>query len=243
MDALGFEYPDYDRLDEQAEGVKKKRVVSILKRQAQRFVEKDKKRLTKRPKLSLDPSASKKRKIIPSGREEEEKSSPLKHSAETPSTTSIGMTEILEVMTEPLPFPILSPLGLELTSLLQPKKKDARETAEVEAVKEPSAHSGGNAQKKRRMMNVMRVVLDTPPPAIQKRIAPSVADEVPEQAKSSGCPLGTTLSEIDKLIPDVVPAKNTEGTVSPEYSASKGKRTEEASSEDKSFNLRHLGGQ
>jgi hypothetical protein len=31
MDALGFEYPDYDRLDGQA-GVKKKRVVSIMKR-------------------------------------------------------------------------------------------------------------------------------------------------------------------------------------------------------------------
>jgi hypothetical protein len=73
------------------------------------------------------------------------------------------MTEILEVMTEPLPFPMLSPLVLELISLLQPKKKDARETAEVEAVKEPSARSGGNAQKKRRMMNVMRDVLDTSP--------------------------------------------------------------------------------
>jgi hypothetical protein len=34
MDALGFEYPDYDRHDEEAGGVKKKRVVSILKRQA-----------------------------------------------------------------------------------------------------------------------------------------------------------------------------------------------------------------
>ncbi|KAL5667785.1 hypothetical protein ACJX0J_020006, partial [Zea mays] len=32
-----------------------------------------------------------------------------------------------EVMTKPLPYAILSPLGLELTSLLQPKKKDARE--------------------------------------------------------------------------------------------------------------------
>jgi hypothetical protein len=32
MDALGFQYPDYDRLDEEAGGVKKKRVLSILKR-------------------------------------------------------------------------------------------------------------------------------------------------------------------------------------------------------------------
>jgi hypothetical protein len=119
MDALGFEYLDYDRLDEEAGGVKEKRVLSILKRQAQRFIEKDKKkRLTKRSKLTLEPSTSKKRKITSSSCEEEERSSPPNHSAETPSTTSIGMTEISEVMIEPLPFTMLSPLGSELTSLL-----------------------------------------------------------------------------------------------------------------------------
>ena len=32
MDALGFEYPDYERLDEEARRVKKKRVVSIMKK-------------------------------------------------------------------------------------------------------------------------------------------------------------------------------------------------------------------
>jgi hypothetical protein len=194
MDALGFEYLDYDRLDEEAGGVKEKRVLSILKRQAQRFIEKDKKkRLTKRSKLTLEPSTSKKRKITSSSCEEEERSSPPNHSAETPSTTSIGMTEISEVMIEPLPFTMLSPLGSELTSLLQPQKKDARKTTEVEADKGPLAPGGGNAQKKHRMMNVMRAVLDTPPPAIQKKTAPSMADEVPQQAKSSGGPLGTTL--------------------------------------------------
>jgi hypothetical protein len=85
----------------------------------QRSIEKDKKkRLTKKPKLTPEPSASKKRKIISSSHEEEERSSPPKHSAETPSETSIGVIEILEVMTEPLPFTMLSPLGSELTSLL-----------------------------------------------------------------------------------------------------------------------------
>ena len=34
MDALNFEYPDYERLGEGARGAKKKRVVSILKKQA-----------------------------------------------------------------------------------------------------------------------------------------------------------------------------------------------------------------
>jgi hypothetical protein len=31
MDALGFKYPDYERLDDEAGGLKRKRVVSILK--------------------------------------------------------------------------------------------------------------------------------------------------------------------------------------------------------------------
>jgi hypothetical protein len=42
MDALDFEYPDYERLDKEAGGTKKKRIVSILKRQAMRSIEKDK---------------------------------------------------------------------------------------------------------------------------------------------------------------------------------------------------------
>jgi hypothetical protein len=32
MDALNFEYPDYERLDEGVEGVKRKMIVSILSR-------------------------------------------------------------------------------------------------------------------------------------------------------------------------------------------------------------------
>jgi hypothetical protein len=41
MDALNFEYPDYERLDEGAGGAKRKRVVSILSRQATRSVKED----------------------------------------------------------------------------------------------------------------------------------------------------------------------------------------------------------
>jgi hypothetical protein len=51
---------------------------------------------------------------------------------------------------------------------------------EVEVGKEPSAPGRGNTQKKCRMMNMMRAVLDTPPPAIQKKVVPSVADEGPQ---------------------------------------------------------------
>jgi hypothetical protein len=48
MDALKFEYPDYERLDKGAEGVKRKRTVSILSRQAARMVKEDEKASKKR---------------------------------------------------------------------------------------------------------------------------------------------------------------------------------------------------
>ena len=41
MDALNFKYPDYERLDKGAEGVKRKRTVNILNRQAARLVKED----------------------------------------------------------------------------------------------------------------------------------------------------------------------------------------------------------
>jgi hypothetical protein len=224
--------------------LKRKRVVSVLKRQAQRSVEKDKKkRLTKNPELTPEPSVQKKRKVMPSDRGEEERPSPPKHSEETPSTASIGVTENLEVMTAPLPFSMLSPLGLDLTSLLQPQKKNVERTAEAEVNKDPSAPDGGNAQKRHQMMNVMRAILDTPPSVIQEEITPAIADEGPQQAENSGCPLGITISEIDRLIANVAPGKNTEGAIDAKTSASEEKRIKEASSKDKSFDLRHLGGQ
>jgi hypothetical protein len=47
MDALNFEYLDYERLDEGARGAKRKRIVSILNRQAIRLVKEDQKALKK----------------------------------------------------------------------------------------------------------------------------------------------------------------------------------------------------
>jgi hypothetical protein len=51
MDGLKFEYPDYERLDKGAEGVKRKRVVSILSRQTARMVKEDEKASKKRKTL------------------------------------------------------------------------------------------------------------------------------------------------------------------------------------------------
>jgi hypothetical protein len=43
MDALNFEYPDYERLNKGAKGAKRKRVVSVQSRQAARMVKDDEK--------------------------------------------------------------------------------------------------------------------------------------------------------------------------------------------------------
>jgi parvulin-like peptidyl-prolyl isomerase len=44
MDTLGFNYPDYTKFEEEAIGVKRKRNVSIMKRQAERLVKKIRRR-------------------------------------------------------------------------------------------------------------------------------------------------------------------------------------------------------
>jgi hypothetical protein len=63
MDALNFEYPDYEHLDRGAEGQKRKRVASALDKEVPKLVKKYEKTLKKR-KLSPEPkvAASKKKK-------------------------------------------------------------------------------------------------------------------------------------------------------------------------------------
>jgi hypothetical protein len=148
MDALNFEYPNYERINKGAEGQKRKRIVSVLSRQTGRMVKADEEALKKR-KFSPEPkmAASKKRKAAapePKAAEIEE---------ETPSTPSAAeVEEILKVMTESLPMKLLSPLGPQLTKLLQKKG-------------EPSAAKKAVGSKKRRIVTVMQAIEETPPPA------------------------------------------------------------------------------
>jgi hypothetical protein len=47
----------------------------------------------------------------------------------TSSSSSVGVTEILKVITEPFPFSMLSPLGSDLTNILQSKEKGVEKSA------------------------------------------------------------------------------------------------------------------
>jgi hypothetical protein len=100
MDALNFEYPDYERLNKGDEWQKRKRIVSVLSKQAARIVKEDEETLKKR-KSSPEPKAAapKKRKAAapkPKTTEIEEET------LSTPSAADVE--EILKVMTESLPI-------------------------------------------------------------------------------------------------------------------------------------------
>jgi hypothetical protein len=111
MDALDFEYPDYERLDMDAEGQKRKRVAGALNKDNEEQLKK------KKPKPEPKTDASKKRKATaPKQKATDEE----EETAATPSTTDVE--EILKVMTESLPVK-LSPLGPHLTKLFQKEKE------------------------------------------------------------------------------------------------------------------------
>jgi hypothetical protein len=201
MDALDFEYPDYERLDKGAKGLKRKRVVSILNRQATRLVKEDEKIAKKTESTpELKAVVSKKRK--PQRKLEVPEPKVAEAREETPTPSSAEVVEILKVMTESLPIQLLSPMRPKLTKLLQ--KKD-----QPSAIKEKP---GG--QKRRRIVNVMHAIERTPPPASASRIMLVASTEAETTAEAGttaeaataaeDANLMTTMSGIDKLISDMV---------------------------------------
>jgi hypothetical protein len=122
MDALNFEYPDYERLDEGAEGGKRKRIVSILGRQATRSVKEHQKTSKKHKTLSEPNSAPKKRKLVRISSADTKVQDVPEKTMSPPSPSATEVLEILKEMTESIPFTLLSPLRLDLTSLLQSKE-------------------------------------------------------------------------------------------------------------------------
>jgi hypothetical protein len=119
MNALNFEYPDYERLDEGAGGVKRKGVVSILSRQVVRSVKEDQETLKKMKTVSEPKiSAPKKCKLVKISSVDTKVQDVLEKTVGPSPSSSVDVSEILKVMTEPFPFAMLSPLGSDLTGLL-----------------------------------------------------------------------------------------------------------------------------
>jgi hypothetical protein len=236
MDALNFEYPDYERLNKGAEGQKRKRIVSVLSRQAARMVKEDEE-ILKSKKSSPEPkvAAPKKRKVAapkPKTTEIEE---------ETPSTPSAAdVEEILKVMIESLPI-MLSPLGPHLTKLLQKK-------GELSAAKKFAG------PKRWRIITVIEAIEETPPPtSVSKTSAAEDAtttEATPaeaataEAATAEDTNLEGTFSDIDKMLLNMAAeeaataAEETQATV-----PGKEKEIAEDTSEEKDFNFQNIIGQ
>jgi hypothetical protein len=114
MDALKFEYPDYERLNEGAEGVKRNRIVSILNTQAAIMVKEDEK-VSKKRKSTPEPKVA----VSKNRKAETPKPKITEATEETPSMPPTAqIAEILKIMTESLPIKLLSHLRPELTQLL-----------------------------------------------------------------------------------------------------------------------------
>jgi hypothetical protein len=222
MDTLNFEYPNYERLSKGVKGTKRKRVVSVLSRQTARMVKEDKKTLKKRKSAT-----SKKRRAAtpePKVAEMEE---------ETPSTPSAAeVEEILKVMTESLPIKMLSPLGPQVTKLLQ--KKD-----------EPSAAKKVAGPKKQRIITIMQAIEETPPPASASKMTPATeADTTAEAVAAEATNLESTMSAIDKVLLDIATEETAAATEEITVAApEKEKRIIEDASEEENFNLWNLIGE
>jgi hypothetical protein len=236
MDALKFEYPDYERLSKCAKGPKQKRVVSVMQRQAARMIKEDE-NLAKKKKSSPEPkvAVSKKRKataLKPKADLEEEVLS-------TPSAT--GVEEILKVMTESLSNK-LSPLGPELMKLLQKKKK-------------PSIAEKPAEPKKRRIITVIEAIEETPPSASAPKIVAAEAGpaeaSTSEAAAAEATNLENVLTDIDEMILNMAEeetaaaAEETPAAVPEEGEKMPGKEKEiaEDASEEEDFNFQNIIGQ
>jgi hypothetical protein len=146
------------------------------------------------------------------------------------------VAEILKVMTESPPFKLLSPLGSELTKFLQRKEQPS-------ATKEKE-------QNKRRIVNVIQAIEQTPPLAsVVKTVIPADAEAEAEgaaEAKDAG-EAETTMSDIDRLVSDIFADVTVETNVVAEETMAtvpdKGKEIDNTHSDETDFDLRHLGSQ
>jgi hypothetical protein len=232
MDAIGFEYPDYERLDKGAEGQKRKKVASAVNKDDEDQLKK------KKQESEAKTVVPKKRKVsTPKQKpiDEEEGTSA------TPSATEVE--EILKVITESLSVK-LSPLWPLLTKLFQKEKEPAKTKA--------------TRPKRQRIITVTEVIEATTPgasapkaPAIESMAATEAAPSgaATEEAKAKYINLESMVADIDKILLNMAAEEAaaeeavalTEETTAAKPENEKGMAKE--TSEDEAFNFQHLVGQ
>jgi hypothetical protein len=220
LDALGFEYPDYENLNKGAEGRKRKKGAEALNEDEEEPPKK--KNIPKKKKIS-----SPKRKVS------DEEETPA-----SPSATDVG--EILKVMTESLPAK-LSPLGPQLTKLFR-KVEDPEKTKKITKTKRQRIIAVTEVIDKTPPRASTRKT-----PAVEGttnvEVAPSEVAAT-EVASAEDLNLETTIEDIDKILLDMAAEEAT--TAAEETMATlpgKGKEIAEDTSEDEAFIFQNLVGQ
>jgi hypothetical protein len=236
MDAIGFEYPHYERLDKGAEGQKRKRVASAPNKDDEDQPKK------KKQESEAKTVAPKKRKAsTPKQKSIDEK----ERTSATSSATEVE--EILKVMTETLPVK-LSPLRLHLTKLFQKEKEPTKTKAP--------------RPKRQRIVTVTEVIEATPPGASAPKMlaieSMTATEAVPSEAaaeearakdaKSEDINLESMVADIDKMLLNMVAeeaAVEEAAAATEETTAAKPEKEEmtEDTSEDEAFNFQNLVGQ
>jgi hypothetical protein len=188
MDAIGFEYPDYERLDKGAEGQKRKRVASALNKD-----DEDQPKKKKQESEAKIVAPKKRKALTPKQKSIDEK----ERTSATSSATKIE--EILKVMTETLPVK-LSPLGLHMMKLFQKEKEPTKTKAP--------------RPKRQRIVTVTEVIEATPLGASAPKVSAiesmTATEVVPseaaaeearaEDAKSEDINLESVAADIDKML-------------------------------------------
>jgi hypothetical protein len=149
--------------------------------------------------------------------------------------SSIDVSEILKVTTEPFPFAMISSLGSDLTSQLQSKEEGFEQSS---GGRETASATGGNVGGSEETTNDGRNASHPKDPALgfggKNVVTANVEDTTDAEANEATLEaenLETTMSEIDRLISNVAPEKEIA-----EVSTDK-------ASEDTELDLRHLGDQ
>src|SRR5688572_14751997 len=219
LDALGFEYPDYENLNKGAGGQKRKRVTEALDEGKKEPIKKKipKKRKTSSPKQQIS------------------------EAEETPASPSDAVVEeILKVMTESLPAK-LSPLDPQLTKFFQKDKEPEKSRKTIKAKKQRIIGVTEVIDK-----TPPRASAQKTPAAAEEtdiEIAPSEAATA-EAASAEGLNLESTIEHIDQILLDMAAEEATAAAEEAATAASgKGKEIADEASENETFMFQNLVGE
>jgi hypothetical protein len=219
LDALNFEYPDYENLNKGAGGQKRKRITEASNEDEK---ETPKKKIPKKRKAS-----SPKRKIS------DEEKSPA-----SPSATDVEA--ILKVMTESLPAK-LSPLGPRLTKFFQKDKEPEKSKKTIKAKKQRIITVTEVIDK-----TPPRAAAQKTPASAEGTDVEITPSEVAaaEAASAEDLNLESTIENIDKILLDMAAEEATTAAEEAVTAASgKGKGIADEASEDEAFMFQNLVGE